>query len=287
MTDSREQDGDMEVPVSMAERNPMSARGPKSSGDSEEVEMSQIDSPDTNTIHPSLQEASTSSLIQPVNLLGLHDNRQFRTPDRPREITRSNIINHSFSPEGSVLNGQTRSMISDYTPQYNQQTSASEIHSYIDTQSANEAPSLYVPRSAPHSFTVSSPDDMGLREREHYATLHQHQQAPLAYSGWPTPPYHPQNFTSPVNYADTPTSTHASHQGHSQPVYQLPLPPPGNSAGPLPPLVTHQSDMPFGRISSQYEMRTGSQGHPQPHHGLPHPDFSGFSIEDKGYGERS
>ncbi len=284
-TDRRKQDADTEVEVTVAERIPMSARGPKSSGDSEEVEIPNISNPEVRIPHPSQQDPSTSSLITPVNHLVLQDNQQYRTSDRSRASARSNAANHAFSADSSVLNDQHRSMLSsDYHPQYNQQTTANEIQSYMETQSTNEAPSLeYLPRSASHSFAPLNSDQMVLRERGHYASLQQHQPS-VTYSGWPPPAFHHHSFSNQVNYSDAPTSAHPALQSHPQPHYQLP--PPANGGGALPPLPPHQPDLPFARVQPHYELRTGSQGHPHPHHGLPHPDFSGFSLEDKPYGER-
>ena len=244
-----------------------------------------MNTPEVHVSHPSLQETSTSSLIQPVNLLALQDNRQYRTPDRPREIPRSNVINHPFSADASLLNSQHRSMLNnEYQPQYNQQNTSGEIQSYMDAQSTSDAPGLaFLPRNAPHSFAAPSPDHMLLRDRGHFATLQQ-QQHSLTYPGWTQSPFHHQSFSNQASYADTPPSTHASHQSHPQPHYQLP--PPANSLGGLPSLITHQPELSFARVQPHYELRTNSQGLPPPNHGLSHPDFSGFSLEDKPYGER-
>lgn len=264
----------------------MSARDLKSSGDSEEMEVPQIGSPEVHVSHPSLQETGTSSLVQPVTLLGLQEMRQYRGPDRPREIPRPNVINHPFSGDASVLNGQHRAMLNnDYQPQYNPHSAPSEIQSYMDTQSPNDAPNLdFISRNVTHSFAGPGPDHMVLRERNHYATLQQ-QQPPINYPNWTSSPFQHPNFSNQVTYADTPTSSHTTHQTHPQPHYQLP--PPANTVGTLPPLMSHQPEMPFSRLHPHYDLRTGPQSHPHSHHGLPHSDFSGFSLEDKSYVERS
>ncbi|KAI9876299.1 MAG: hypothetical protein M1830_006822 [Pleopsidium flavum] len=283
-TDRREQDADTEVKITVPGRISMTARGPESSVDSEEVEIPNISSPEVHMPHPSLQESSTSSLITPVNHLALQDNRQYRTSDRSRASARSHAANHAFSADPHVLNDQHRSMLNnDYHPQYTQQNAASEIQSYMETQPNNEAPSLeYMPRSAPQSFASSNSDQMVLRERGHYASLQQHQPS-VAYPGWPPSAFPHHSFSNQVNYSDAPPSAHPAHQSHQQPLFQLP--PPANSVSALPPLPSHQPGLPFVRIQPQYELRTGSQGHHHPHHGLPHPDFSAFSLEDKPYGE--
>ena len=264
----------------------MSARGPKSSGDSEEIEVPQISSPEAHVSHPSLQETGTSSLIQPVTLLGLQETRQYRGPDRHREIPRPNAINHPFSADTNGLSGQHRAMLNnDYQPQYHQQSAPSEIPSYMDTQSPNDAQSLdFMSRSVPNSFAAPSPDHMLIRERSHYAALQQ-QQPSINYSSWSPSPFQHPSFSNQVSYADTPPSSHTAHQTHPQPHYQLP--PPATNVGPLRPLIPHPSELPFSRLHQQYDLRTGAQGHPHSHHGLPHPDFPGFSLEDKSYVERS
>lgn len=267
----------------------MSARGPKSSGDSEEMDLPQISSPEVHVSHSSLQETGTSSLVQPVGLLALHDTRQYRGPDRRREIPPSNVINHPFSAGANVLGGQHRPMLSsDYQPQYNQQSAASEMQSYMDTQSPNDAQSLdFMTRSVPHSFAAPSPDHMVLRDRSHYTTLQQpQQQPPLNYSSWSPSPFQHASFSNQVSYADTPTSGHTALQTHPpQAHYQLPLP--ANNVGGLPPRISHQSELSYSRLHPQYDLRTGPHGLPHSHHPPLHPDFSGYSLEDKSYVERS
>jgi hypothetical protein len=279
-------DSDTEVEVSVAERISMSARGPKSSGDSEEMEVPQLSSPEVHVSHPSMQETSTSSLVHPVTLLDLQDTRQYRGPDRPREIPRPNVINHPFSGDAGVLNDQHRTLLhNDYQAQYNQQSAPSEIQSYMDTQSPNDTSNLdFMSRNVPHSFAAPNADHMMLRERSHYATLQQ-QQPSINYPNWNSSPFQHPNFSHQVSYADTPTSSHTTHQAHPQPHYQLPLP--ANTVGTLPPLMQHQSELPYSRLHPQYDLRTAPQSHPHSHHGLPHPDFSGFSLEEKTFVERS
>lgn len=234
-------------------------------------------SPEVHVSHPSLQEIGTSSLIQPVTLLELQETRPYRGPDRAREISRPNVVNHSFSGDDSVH----RAMLNnDYHSQYSQQSAPGEIQSYMDTQSPNDAPSLdFMSRNVPHSFAASHPDPMALRERNHYANIQQQQQQPsMNYSNWSSPFQHP-NFSNQVSYADTPSSGHTAHHTHPQPHYQLP--PPASAVGTLPPLMSHQPELPYSRMHPQYDLRTASQNHLHSHHGLPHPDFSGFSLEDK------
>lgn len=260
----------------------MNGRGPKSSGDSEEVENPNISSPGIRIPHSSLQDTSTSSLISPVNHLALQDDRQYPRPDRPNVSARSDAANRTF-----MADEQHRPMLSDeYQPQYNHHNAANEIQTYIETQPSSEAPSLeYLSRNATHPFAPPSSEQMVLRDRGHYATLQQNQ-PPLTYPGWPPSTFNLQHFASPVNYSDNPTSTHSAHPSHSQPHYQLP--PPANGIGALPPLHSHQPDSPFARVQPHYELRTSSQNNSHPHHhGMPHTEYTGFSFEDKPYGERS